>query len=161
MINEKNYDCMIHSKLTETDHLKGPVVDLRLIAFYTRHLTDGIPFYWFDIVVGDKAIGKISLRLGYNETTRINGHVGYEVSQDYQGHHYSYYALEMIKELARMHGFEYILITTTIDNLASQKMIMRAQGDLILADYEIPKDHIFYVMGKPNMNVYEIRLGDL
>ena len=161
MINQKNYDCMIHTKLNELDEIKGPVVDLKLIAFYTRHLSDGIPFYWFDIVIGENKVGKISLRLGYNETTRIHGHVGYEIDSEYQGHHYSYYALEMIKDLARLHGFQYILITTTIDNIASQKMIMQAHGELILSDYEIPKDHIYYVMGKPNMNLYEIKLGDI
>jgi hypothetical protein len=161
MIHEKNYDCIIHYKLPDADLIIGPVVDLKLIAFYTRHLTDGIPFYWFNILLGGNPIGKISLRLGYNETTKINGHVGYEVNKEYQGHHYSFYALEMIKDLARLHGFEYILITTTIDHIASQKMIMQAEGELILSDYEIPKDHIFYVIGKPNMNLYEIKLGDI
>jgi RimJ/RimL family protein N-acetyltransferase len=161
MIFDKNYDCILHTKYQNIEYIKGPIVDLRLISFYNEHLTDDIPFYWFDILVGNHPVGKISLRLGYNQSTLVNGHVGYEVDPDYQGHRYSYYALEMIKDLARLHGFEYLLITTSIDNLASQKTIMQASGEIILSDYQIPKDHIFYVMGKPNVNVYEIKLGDI
>ena len=159
MYNPERYDCTIKSKLDNTDWIKGSFVDLKLIDFYTKNLADGIPFYWFYIMVGQKEIGKISLRVGYNETTLANGHVGYEIDHDYHGHHYSYFALEMIKDLAEKHGFSYLLITTTIDNIPSQKIIEKAGGACVLSNYQLPKDHLFYVIGKANMNVYEIKVG--
>ena len=158
MYNPERYDCKI-KKPFELSYIKGPVVDLKLIQFYTKNLEDGIPFYWFYIMAGEKEVGKISLRIGYNETTLANGHVGYEVDATYQGHQYSYYALEMIKDLARMHGFEYILISTGVDNIISQKIIEKAHGELIMSNYDLPKHHIFYVIGKPSMNIYEIKIG--
>lgn len=159
MFNSLRYDCKIKSQLDNTVFIKGTFVDLKLIDFFTKNLIDHIPYYWFYIMLGDKEIGKISLRIGYNETTLANGHVGYEIDTDYHGHHYSYYALEMIKALAEKHGFNYLLITTTIDNLASQKIIEKAGGKLLISDYQLPKDHIYYVIGKSAMNVYEIKVG--
>jgi len=154
-----HYDCVVHHMIHHKEYIKGPVVDLKLINFYTEDLPDNIPFYWFDIMFGSIPIGKISLRLGYNETTIANGHVGYEIDPDYQGHNYSYYALEMIKALAMDHGFRYLLVSTTSDNMQSQRTIGKAGGKIVRSDYEVPKDHIFYVLGKPKMNVYEIKLG--
>ncbi|MBU1140937.1 MAG: hypothetical protein KKG64_00275 [Firmicutes bacterium] len=153
------YDCIIHSQIPNKEYLKGPVVDLRLMSFHDEHLIDGIPFYWYEIISGGLVVGKISLRLGYNDTTLVNGHVGYEINEDFRGHNYSYYALEMIKTLAVDHGFRYLLLSATIDNIFSQQTIMKSGGKLLISDYEVPKDHIFYVLGKPRMNVYEIMLG--
>jgi RimJ/RimL family protein N-acetyltransferase len=158
MYNPSRYDCKIKTKLEHTDYIKGSIVDLKLISFYTKNLEDGIPFYWFYIMAGNKEVGKISLRIGYNETTLANGHVGYEVYKDYQGHEYSYYALEMIKRLALKHGFNHLIISTTVDNLSSQKIIEKAGGVMIVDAYELPKNHIFYVIGKPLMNIYEIEI---
>lgn len=154
-----HYDCLVHHMIHHKEYINGPVVDLKLINFYTEDLSDNIPFYWFDIMLGSIAVGKISLRLGYNDATLVNGQVGYEIDQAYQNHNYSYYALEMIKVLAMDHGFRYLLVSTTSENMQSQKTIGKAGGKLILSDYEVPKDHIFYVLGKPKMNVYEIKLG--
>jgi RimJ/RimL family protein N-acetyltransferase len=158
MYNPQRYDCRIKYQLDHTDFIKGPMVDLKLISFYTKNLEDGIPFYWFYILSGNKEVGKISLRIGYNDTTLANGHIGYEIYPDYQGHQYSYYALEMIKGLAYRHGFHYVIISTTIDNLSSQKIIEKAGGKMIIESYELPKDHIFFVIGKEVMHIYEIEI---
>lgn len=153
------YDCITHTQIKDKEYLKGPVVDLKLISFYPDSQLDGIPYYWYEIYLSNIAIGKISLRLGYNETTLVNGQVGYEIDEPYRGHHYGYYALEIIKCLAMDHGYRYLIITTSVDNFRSQHVIRRAGGKMVIADYEVPKDHIFYVLGKPRMNIYEIKLG--
>ena len=154
-----HYDCLIHHMIHHKEFIQGPVVDLKLIDFYTENLTDHIPYYWYEILLGNIPIGKISLRLGYNETSLANGHVGYEINPEYQGHNYSYYALEMIKQLAMDHGFRYLLVSTTADNMQSQRTIGKSGGKLVVLEYEVPKDHIFYVLGKNKMNIYEIKLG--
>ncbi len=154
-----HYDCLIHHMIHNKEYIKGPVVDMKLIHFYAENESDGLPFYWYEILIGNISIGKITLRLGYNETTLSNGHVGYEIDQEYQGHNYSYYALEMIKVLAMDHGFRYLLVSTTVDNTQSQRTIAKAGGKILLSDYEVPKDHMYYVLGKPNISLYEIALG--
>ena len=154
-----HYDCVVHHMIHHKEYIKGPVVDLKLIHFYADNPSDHIPFYWYDIMLGSLSIGNISLRLGYNETTIPNGHVGYEINFDFQGHNYSYYALEMIKALAMDHGYRCLLVSTTKENMQSQRTIGKAGGKIVMSDYEVPKDHIFYVIGKQTMNVYEIALG--
>lgn len=159
MHSTQYYDCIIHTEIKSKEHLKGPVVDLKLMHFYTDNSVDELPYYWYEICLGNLAIGKISLRLGYNDITMVNGHVGYEINEAYRGHNYGYYALELIKSLAMDHGFRYLIVTATVDNFQSQKIIMRAGGKLIYSDYKVPKTHILYVLGKPKMNIYEITLG--
>ncbi len=154
-----HYDCIIHNQIPDKAYIKGPIVDLHLIGFFSEHLIDHIPYYWYEILVGGHSVGKISLRLGYNETSIVNGQVGYEIDDAHHGHSYSYYALEMIKILAMDHGYRYLIISTSVDNMASQKIIRKAHGVLIIPDYIVPSDHIFHVLGKPKINVYEIKLG--
>ncbi|MCR3905701.1 MAG: GNAT family N-acetyltransferase [Tenericutes bacterium] len=151
------YDCLIHYQLLKKDFIYGPVVDLKLMNFYSKE-KDSLPYYMFQIICGKQSIGTITLRLGYNEEIMIHGHIGYEINADYQGHHYSYYALEMIKDIAREHGYGILLITSESDNNKSIRTISRSGGTLIAMEQDIPKDHIFYVIGKQKLNVYEIAL---
>lgn len=153
------YDCIIKTRIPNKSYLKGPVVDLKLIGFYEENPQDHLPYYWYEILSGGKPVGKISLRLGFNESSIVNGQVGYEIDEDFRGHNYSYYALEVIKSLAMDHGFRYLLVTTSTENMASQKIIRKAKGKLIMSDYLVPLDHIFHVLGKPKINIYEIKLG--
>ncbi|MDI6453089.1 GNAT family N-acetyltransferase [Peloplasma aerotolerans] len=151
------YDCLIHHQLLKKDFIYGPVVDLKLISFFPKE-KDALPYYMFQITCGKQSIGTITLRLGYNEETMVHGHIGYEIQLDYQGHHYSYYALEMIKDIAREHGYRMLLITSESNNNKSIRTISRSGGTLIAFEQDVPKDHIFYVIGKQKLNVYEIVL---
>ncbi len=153
------YDCIIHNQIPNQTEIDGPVVKLRIHGFYSDNAFDHLPYYVYEILKGDLHVGKISLRLGYNDSTLVNGHVGYEIDEEFRGHSYSYYALELIKGLAMDHGYRYLLVCTSVDNMASQKIIRRAKGNIILADYKVPKDHIYYVLGKTKIHIYEIKLG--
>lgn len=159
-MHETDFSHIIRHPNQDIQLIKGPVVNLSLIQFFKEQLVDGIPFYYFDILKGDQKVGKISLRLGFNDTTISNGHVGYEIDEAHQGYNYSYYALLMIKELALEHQFPYLIVTTTEDNIASMKMIEKAGGELMIQGYEVPKNHIFYVLGKPKMNIYKIGIKE-
>ncbi len=152
------YDCMIHHQLLKKDIIKGPVVDLKLLNFYERDLTEDIPYYCFHIMLANEPIGKITLRLGFNEYTFIHGHIGYGIASRFRGHNYSFYALEMIKELAREHGFRKLVITTDSRNEQSIHTVLKSGGELIETEKVIPHDHIYYVLGIETLNVYEISL---
>jgi predicted acetyltransferase len=154
MNNHQFYDCKIHYYLEGNEYLKGPIINLKLNQFYN----EDIPFYDYDIMKGEQTIGKIRLRLGYHENSFIDGQVGYEIMDQYQGLHYSYYALELIKALAKEHGYRHLLITAEPNNLASLKIISQAGGELIISEYPIPKEHILYVLGKKTINVYAIKI---
>lgn len=160
ILNTSRYDCIIHHKLLNTDELKGPVVDLKQIGFFHTNVEDHVPYYAFQIIAGGKVIGKIALRIGFSELILIHGHVGYEIEKEYQGHQYGYHALEMIKTLAKDHGYQAIIVTSAADNERSKKTVMRAQGQILIPDYIVPKDHIYALMGISKLNVYEISLTE-
>jgi len=136
------------------------VVDLKLIGFFNTNVEDHVPYYAFQIISGSKIVGKIALRIGYSELILIHGHVGYEIEKEYQGHQYGYHALEMIKKLAKDHGYQAIIVTSSVDNDRSKKTVMRAKGEILIHDYKVPEDHIYYLMGITKLNVYEIPLSE-
>jgi RimJ/RimL family protein N-acetyltransferase len=157
MMNQA-YDCLIHHQLIDTNYIYGPVLDLKLIGFHTEDYYGGLPFYCFAIMKGMTSIGKITLRLGYQRETRIHGHVGYQIDEPHRGHQYAYYALEMIKELAKAHGYRKLLLTTEASNESSIRIVMKSHGKLIDPNVMIPEDHIYYILGKRSLYLYEIEL---
>ena len=77
-------------------HIDGESIELRLIDTYEGG--DGaLPFYWWDIVLkpNNVSVGKISFRIGYNYHSYYNGNIGYEVDEEYRGHHYDAKACEL------------------------------------------------------------------
>ncbi len=150
------YDCIIHDKLLQTDEIKGAVVNLKLQGFYHGEENHDLPNYSFFIMLGDQRIGCITLRLGYNESTEIHGHIGYTIDEGYRGYGYSYYALELILRLAKDHGYSKLLVTCDPNNMSSIKSVMKIGGILLKENVEVPKDHIYYVLGIKHLNQYQI-----
>ncbi len=157
-MNTSRYDCIIHHKLLNTDDIKGPVVDLKLIGFFNTNVEDRVPYYQFQIISGNTVVGQIALRVGFSELILIHGHVAYEIDKAYQGHQYGYHALEMIKKLAKDHGYQTIIVTCAPDNEYSQNTVQRAQGRLLIRDYPVPKHHVYDFLGIRTLNIYELKL---
>ena len=78
-------------------NLTGDTMELRLIHFDQGNDVE-IPYYWYEIIPKalNKPVGKISIRLGDNYHSYYNGHIGYEVDEEYRGHGYSYQAAKMV-----------------------------------------------------------------
>lgn len=153
-----SYDCLIHEKLLDKEILKGPMIHLRLQGFYPGNPPHDLPNYCYLIMLGHEKIGQITLRLGYNEMTLIHGHIGYTIDPGFRGHGYSYYALQIILDLAKEHGYERILVTCDPSNLRSIKSVLKAGGRIVYENMDVPKDHIYYVLGMTHLHVYEIPL---
>jgi predicted acetyltransferase len=152
------YDCLIHDQLLHTEDIKGAVVSLKLQGFYHGSNEEELPSYSYLIMLGNLRIGTIALRLGFNDMTMIHGHIGYTIDEGYRGHGYSYYALQLIIQLARLHGYQHLLVTCDPNNLSSIKSVLKAGGNLIEENRAVPKDHIYYVLGITKLNCYEIPL---
>ena len=153
-----NFDCVIHHPLLDKDLITGPVVSLKLQGFYEREVDSDLPHYCFFIMLGSHKIGSITLRLGYNESTHIHGHIGYTIDEGYRGYGYSYYALQLILALAKEHGYKHLLVTCDPHNLSSIKSVLKVGGILIEEERSVPKDHIYYVLGFTHLNCYLISL---
>lgn len=92
-----------------------------------------LPFYYYDIYQKDsyEQIGKISIRIGHNYHSYYNGHIGYEINENYRGNKYSLYASQLVIPIAKHHKLNYIYITCDQTNEASKKIIECLGGNLI------------------------------
>ena len=114
-----------------------------------------LPFYYYDIYVGDKAVGKISIRIGDNYHSYYNGHVGYEVDPESRGHRYSLEALKLVLPVAKHHGMERIYLTCDQSNEASRRII-ELSGARLLEIAKIPRDYFAWREGIEDHCIYQL-----
>ena len=139
-------------------HIEGESIELRLIDTYEGK--DGaLPFYWWDIILksNNVAVGKISFRIGHNYHSYYNGHIGYEVDEEYRGHGYSFQAAKLVLLVAKAYGMEYIYLVCDEDNEASYKTIEKLGAKL--EEVVIPpKDYFGWYEGIPVQRIYKLEL---
>lgn len=116
----------------ELFYIKGEILDLRLIDTFEGNENE-LPFYWYEIILKsiNKAIGKISIRIGHNYHSYYNGNIGYEIDKEFRGNNYAYLACQMILEVAKEHKMNKLYLTCNYDNIASCKTIEKLGGKLI------------------------------
>lgn len=116
-----------------------------------------LPFYWYDILVNDIAIGKISIRIGDNFHSYYNGHVGFEVDEEHRGNRYSLQALKLVLPVAKQHGMNSIYLTCRADNHAS-KRIIELSGAVHIEDIVPPKEYFAWYEGIEKTSIYRLEL---
>ena len=139
-------------------YIEGENIDLRLVDTFGGK--DGaLPFYWWDLVLkpNNIAVGKISFRIGHNYHSYYNGNIGYEVDEEYRGHHYSLLACQLVLKAARRHKMDKIYLTCNYDNVASYKTIEKLGANLI-EEVLPPKDYIYYWDGIKAKRIYELKI---
>ena len=102
-------------------------------------------------------VGGLSLRLGHNENTFYGGHIGYEIYEPYRGHHYAGKASKLACDIARQEGMEYLIITCSPDNTASQRTCEYA-GAILIQMVEIPAHTEMYRNGRRISCQYRVEL---
>ena len=139
-------------------HIEGESIELRLIDTYEGK--DGaLPFYWWDIILksNNVAVGKISFRIGHNYHSYYNGNIGYEVDEEYRGHHYALLACQLLLKVAQYYKMGKIYLTCDYDNVASYKTIEKLGANLT-EEVLPPKDYIFYNEGIKIQRIYELEI---
>ncbi len=138
--------------------IEGNELILRLIKYDFGNEQE-LPFYWYEIVhkVTDKVVGKISIRIGNNYHSYYNGHIGYEVDEEYRGHNYAYKAVRTVLKVARYYGAKFIYLTCNDDNVASYKIIEKLGAQLV-EKLVPPKDYFGYYEGIPLKRIYRLEL---
>ena len=139
-------------------YIDGENIELRLIDTYKGE--DGaLPFYWWDIVLkpNNVSVGKISFRIGHNYHSYYNGNIGYEVDEEYRGHHYSLLACQLVLKVAQYHKMDKIYLTCDYDNIASYKTIEKLGANLV-EEILPPKDYIFYDEEMEIQRIYELKI---
>ena len=114
-----------------------------------------VPAYHFFIC--DKngtKMGACDLRVGYNDNVYYGGHIGYEVDEEFRGHHYAEKACLLLFTLAQKHDMDYLYITCNPDNLASRKTCENLHGDL-LEIAELPEDNDMRAAGESKKCIFK------
>lgn len=116
-----------------------------------------LPYYYYETLVDNLPVGKISIRIGDNFHTYYNGHIGYEVDEGARGHGYARRACEMVLDVARFHGMSRLYITCTEDNAPSWHTI-EGLGGRLLEICEVPREYFAWYEGIPRHRIYQLNL---
>ena len=137
-------------------NLIGDDMELKLIEFNPGNDVE-IPFYWYEIIPKriNKPVGKISIRLGNNYHSYYNGHIGYEVDEEYRGHGFSYQAAKLVFRIAKEHGMGFLYLVCDEDNIASYRTIERL-GAVLVEVVVPPKDYFGWYEGIPVQRIYKL-----
>lgn len=99
------------------------------------------PVYYFNICLNDgRKVGECNLKVDNSDFTKYCGNIGYVVDKKYRGNHYSLKAAKLLLKLAKKHNLEYVSITCSPDNIASNK-ICQALGAEFIETVEVPEYH--------------------
>lgn len=118
---------------------------------------DGLPFYYFDILIEGIVVGKISIRIGGNFHTYYNGNIGYEIFEPYRGRGYARRACGLILDVARFHGMSALYLTCAEGNAASFRTIEGLGGEL-LEVCAVPREYFAWRAGMERQRVYRLPL---
>jgi len=117
-----------------------------------------VPSYRFDITsLSGTKIGFCDLRIGHTEGLYYGGNIGYQVDEQYRGHHYAAKACKLLFPLARAHKLGYVIITCNPDNYASAKTASRAGCEFVEV-VDLPKTNDMYKQGERQKLIYRILL---
>lgn len=118
-----------------------------------------IPFYYYDIVRKPymKTAGKISIRIGNNFHSYYNGHIGYEIFEEYRGNKLAYKACKLVIPAAKFHGMDFIYLTCAESNVPSYKTIERLGAELIETAV-VPKEYFAWREGMEKQRIYKLAM---
>lgn len=138
------------------DEIKGGDMTLRILEKKEAGRVQ-LPYYYYETLVDNLPVGKISIRIGDNFHTYYNGHIGYEVDEGARGHGYARRACGLVLDVARFHGMSRLYITCAEDNAPSWHTI-EGLGGRLLEICEVPREYFAWYEGIPRHRIYQLNL---
>lgn len=114
-----------------------------------------LPFYYYDIFLKDRFIGRISMRIGRNFHSYYNGNIGYEIEENFRGKNYALKACKLVLPIAKAHGMNELFLTCDENNIPSYKTIERLGGEL-LEIVKPPKNYFAYRENMKKQRIYKL-----
>ena len=118
---------------------------------------DGLPFYYYDILINGAPVGKISLRIGVNFHTYYNGSIGYEVDELCRGRGYARAACRLVLPVARHHGMTHLYLTCAESNIPSYRTIEGLGAELVEIR-QVPREYFAWREGMERQRIYRLAL---
>ena len=138
------------------DRIDGDGMTLRIIEKNPGN-AEQIPFYYYDILVDGVPVGRISIRIGDNFHSYYNGHIGYEVFEEYRGHGCAGKACRLVMEAARFHGMNRLYLTCDESNIASYRTIEKL-GARLVEICTVPETWFAWREGMEERRIYQLDL---
>jgi hypothetical protein len=126
----------------------GEKIDLYCTAALDAAPEKKVPAYWFEITPHGEAtaVGRIDLRLGFNESIYYGGHIGYGLQEAYRGRGWAAEACRLLMPLIRRHGLDEVIITCRRDNWASRRTCENIGAQFVRYIF-LPPDSELYAQG--------------
>jgi predicted acetyltransferase len=118
------------------------------------------PRYDFSLVVAGNTgpAGEIQLRIASARKLHYQGHLAYEVYEEFRGHHYAARACRLLFPLAHSHGLKAVWISCEPGNMASRRTC-ELLGARYMGTARIPKHHLMYAEGLRYVRRYRVDLS--
>ena len=116
-----------------------------------------VPFYYFDIcLLNGIKVGECNLKVDNSELTKFCGNIGYSVIEKFRGNYYSAKAAKLLLKLAKKHNLNYVSITCSPNNTASNKIYKSLNAEFIKT-VDVLKNHEIFNQYK-KLNIYKIKI---
>lgn len=136
------------------DFLTDGEIDLKISGKYLGD-EEMLPFYYYDIFLKDRFIGRISMRIDSNFHSYYNGNIGYEIEENFRGKNYALKACKLVLPIAKAHGMNELFLTCDENNIPSYKTIERLGGEL-LEIVKPPKNYFAYRENMKKQRIYKL-----
>ncbi len=116
-----------------------------------------------DIILNEtlEKIGEITFTFFKTSKNDYTGNVGYHIKEDFTNNHYATEALTLLRKVLKENintKEKEIILSANKENIASQKVILNNDGELIY-DGEVPKtDSVYRNRGVNEVRMYRIKL---
>lgn len=143
--------------------ISDDLITLSSARYSSINTINGVKNCTLDIILNDtnEKVGTITFNLEKGNFT-YDGNVRYQIKEKFQNNGYATRALKLLKEIVKTNeyvGDKDLFISTTPDNIFSQKVAENNNGDLIY-NGEVPENDIFnYKYGVKEVKVYQIRMN--
>ncbi len=114
------------------------------ITLILSHFNRDQFIYTIFLTASKQKIGYCDLRTAHSDEMNYYGNIGYRISEKYRGNNYAYKASLLLIEISKMINMDYLLITCSPENIASEKTIQKLRARYI-ATVEVPKWHPLYI----------------
>lgn len=104
----------------------------------------------FWLINKNKVVGVIRIR---HQEVECAGHIGYDISPDYRNKGYGSEILKLALEKTEKIGIKEVVLTCTIDNIASKKIIEKNKGILLGTVFDEEEDEYLnkYIITSTNI----------
>ncbi|MHA1746272.1 MAG: GNAT family N-acetyltransferase [Promethearchaeota archaeon] len=98
-------------------------------------------FWLVNIKDKKEVVGVVRIR---KQLIEYDGHIGYDISPDCRNRGFGYQILKLALEKAMKIGMEEVILTCSVDNIASKKIIERNNGKLLGTIFDEEDNEFLY-----------------